>query len=110
LSPRRESCNVWLKRLRHSRLIILPHKLKKGSFDLWHEGKRQDAFDMFGRISAFNSIPGSNEYVLMARGVFPGDRVMRKAAGARPSPFLDPQQKQCIRDAMDRFLKPYTSA
>ena len=84
--------------------------LYQRSFDLWHAGKRQDAFDMFGRISAFNSIPGSNEYVLVARGVFPEDRVMRKAAGARPSPPLDPQQKQFIREAMDRFLKPYTRA
>jgi dihydrodipicolinate synthase/N-acetylneuraminate lyase len=84
--------------------------LYQESFDLWHAGKRQEAFDMFGRISAFNSIPGSNDYVLVARGVFSEDTVLRKAAGAHPAPPLDAQQKQFIREAVNRFLKPYTRA
>ncbi|MBA2587675.1 MAG: dihydrodipicolinate synthase family protein [Alphaproteobacteria bacterium] len=84
--------------------------LYQSSFDLWHAGDRKAAFDMFGRISAFNSIPGSNEYVLVARGVFSEDTVLRKAAGAHASPILEPQQKQFIRDAMERFLKPYAKA
>jgi dihydrodipicolinate synthase/N-acetylneuraminate lyase len=84
--------------------------LYQRSFDLWHAGKREEAFDMFGRISAFNSIPGSNEYVLVARGVFSEDTVLRKASGAHPSPPPNPQQKQFIREALDQFLKPYTKA
>jgi len=84
--------------------------LYQQSFDLWHAGKRKDAFDMFGRISAFNSIPGSNEYVLVARGVFSESTVLRKATGAHTTPPLEAQQKQFIREAMDRFLKPYAKA
>jgi dihydrodipicolinate synthase/N-acetylneuraminate lyase len=84
--------------------------LYQKSFDLWHGGQQKDAFDMFGRISAFNSIPGSNEYVLTARGVFSEDTVMRKAAGARATPPLDAAAKQFIREAMERFLKPYLRA
>ena len=84
--------------------------LYQQSFDLWHDGQRDRAFDIFGRISAFNSIPGSNEYVLVARGVFPEDCVMRKPAGARPTPALMPAQKQFIREVLDRDLKPYLRA
>jgi dihydrodipicolinate synthase/N-acetylneuraminate lyase len=84
--------------------------LYQQSFDLWHANKRKEAFDMFGRISAFNSIPGSNEYVLVARGVFSESTVLRKAAGAHVTPPLDAQQKQFIREAMNRFLKPYAKA
>jgi dihydrodipicolinate synthase/N-acetylneuraminate lyase len=84
--------------------------LYQSCFDLWQSGNRKAAFDMFGRISAFNSIPGSNEYVLVARGVFSEDTVLRKAAGAHAAPILEPRQKQFIRDAMEHFLKPYARA
>jgi dihydrodipicolinate synthase/N-acetylneuraminate lyase len=84
--------------------------LYQQSFDLWHAGKRKEAFDMFGRISAFNSIPGSNEYVLVARGIFSESTVLRKASGAHATPPLDLGQKQFIRTAVDRFLKPYLRA
>jgi hypothetical protein len=84
--------------------------LYQSSFDLWQAGDRKAAFDLFGRISAFNSIPVSNEYVLVARSVFSEDTVLRKAAGAGPAPILEPRQKQFIRDAMAQFLKPYAKA
>jgi dihydrodipicolinate synthase/N-acetylneuraminate lyase len=84
--------------------------LYQESFDLWHDGQHARAFDIFGRISAFNSIPGSNEYVLVARGVFPEDCVMRKPASARATPALTPAQKQFIREVLDRDLKPYLRA
>ena len=61
-------------------------------------------------VSAFNSIPGSNEYVLVVRGVFSEDTVLRKARGAATALPLEPQQKQFIREAMERFLKPYAKA
>ena len=48
--------------------------------------------------------------MLVARGVFSEDTVLRKAAGARPAPILEPRQKQFIRDAMAHFLKPYAKA
>ncbi len=46
-------------------------------YDLWHAGRKQQAFDMFGRILAFNSIvPMSNANILIARGVFkPGTKI-----------------------------------
>ena len=84
--------------------------LYQQNFNLWHAGQRKEAFDMFGRISAFNSIPGSNEYVLAARGVFSEDTVLRKASGAHAPPPLDPGQKQFIREAMAQYLKPYLRA
>src|ERR1035437_3677329 len=40
------------------------------AFDLWHAGKRREAFDMFGRIQAFNSITGASGYLMVVRGVF----------------------------------------
>jgi hypothetical protein len=66
----------------------------------------------YARTSGFVAarIPGSNDYVLVARGVFSESTVMRRANGAHATPPLDAQQKQFIREAMDRFLKPYAKA
>ncbi|HEY0265595.1 MAG TPA: dihydrodipicolinate synthase family protein [Rhizomicrobium sp.] len=80
------------------------------SFDLWRRGERAQAFDMFGRILAFNSIPGANDYVLTARGVFAEDVVLRKLDNAPPSRPPDAARKQMIREALDRYLKPYLPA
>jgi dihydrodipicolinate synthase/N-acetylneuraminate lyase len=96
------------------------------TFDLWHAGKRQEAFDMFGRICAFSSMgtTGMNS-VLAARGVFPPTVKTRKApptpgvdvtptgggrggaAGLRAGPPLD---DQAIREALNAYLKPYLRA
>ena len=84
--------------------------LYASAFDLWHAGKRREAFDMFGRILAFNSITGSGAYVLAARGIFKETTKSRPtpgpgaARGARP---LDEASKQAIREALGSFLKPY---
>ena len=40
---------------------------------------------MFGRFLAFNSIPRSNDYVLVARGVFAEEDIMR-ANPPKPGP------------------------
>jgi dihydrodipicolinate synthase/N-acetylneuraminate lyase len=41
------------------------------AFDLWHEGKRREAFDMFGRILAFNSMGSTGRDSLMiVRGIY----------------------------------------
>ncbi len=89
------------------------------AFDLWHAGKKRDAFDMFGRVLAFDSIPNSGAYVLTARGVFKEDTKTRAmstsgggaggaSAGARrPTPPLDEAGKKDIRDALNTYLKPY---
>ena len=73
------------------------------AFDLWHAGRRQEAFDMFGRILAFNSMGGSGrESVLIVRGVFKptvqfrtapptpsADATPETGAGARAAPAAD---------------------
>jgi dihydrodipicolinate synthase/N-acetylneuraminate lyase len=80
------------------------------AFDLWQTEHQTEAFDMLGRVLAFNSIPGANEYILTARGVFPEDVVLRRAKGAPPAKPLDAAQKQFMRDNFQRFLGAYTRA
>jgi dihydrodipicolinate synthase/N-acetylneuraminate lyase len=91
------------------------------AFDLWHAGKRPEAFDMFGRIQAFNSITGAGGYLMAMRGIFKEDTRTRPMSGggtgaggsgggrsgqAAAAP-LDDAAKQAIRDAWDQFMKPY---
>lgn len=88
------------------------------AFDLWHSGKKREAFDMFGRILAFESIPNAGSYELIARGVFKENTVTRAmtlagggrggqaGGGRRPAP-LDEAGKKEIRDALSTYLKPY---
>ncbi|HEY1220612.1 MAG TPA: dihydrodipicolinate synthase family protein [Bryobacteraceae bacterium] len=92
------------------------------TFDLWHAGKQREAFDMFGRIQAFNSITGASGYLMVVRGVFKENtktRAMSMASGGRggsepgggvgrgPARPLDEAGKQAVRDAWDEFMKPY---
>jgi dihydrodipicolinate synthase/N-acetylneuraminate lyase len=79
-------------------------------FDLYMAGKKREAFSLFGRYLAFNSIPRANDYVLVARGVLPEDSIFRgpAKAGARPAPPpITAAQKAKIRTALDTYLKPY---
>jgi len=82
------------------------------TFDLWHAGKHKEAFDMFGRILAFDSIQGASQYILVARGVFKETTTHRAAPGIgnRSEGKLDEAQKQFIRDSLDEYLKPYLRA
>ncbi|MGA2275923.1 MAG: dihydrodipicolinate synthase family protein [Bryobacteraceae bacterium] len=89
------------------------------AFDLWHAGKRAEAFDMFGRIQAFNSITGAGGYLMVMRGVFKestktramsmgGSGAAGRSGGERPAAGpLDEATKQAVRDAWDEFMKPY---
>jgi dihydrodipicolinate synthase/N-acetylneuraminate lyase len=84
------------------------------AYDLWHSGRRQEGFDMFGRLLAFNSLgsPGRNS-VLIARGIFKPD------VHSRPTPGMGggggggggrlglPLSDQGVRDGLDHYLKPY---
>ena len=56
-------------------------------FNAYRAGKKREAFDMFGRFLAFNSLPHANEYVMKARGVFAEDAIMRvnPTTGAPPA-------------------------
>jgi len=87
--------------------------LYQSTFDLWHAGKQKEAFDMFGRIQAFNSIQNADRFVLEARGVFKantGSRRMPGMGNGREIAPLDDAQKKVIREALDAYLKPYLRA
>jgi dihydrodipicolinate synthase/N-acetylneuraminate lyase len=100
------------------------------AFDLWHAGKKAEAFDMFGRIQAFNSITGASGYLMVMRGMFKettktrsgsmgggggaaagGGRGGRGAGGgggaAGGGGPLTEADKQAVREAWDLFMKPY---
>jgi 2-keto-3-deoxy-L-arabinonate dehydratase len=82
--------------------------LYASAFDLWHSGKRRAAFDMFGRILAFSSIPGASDYALTARGVFKETTTARGGMGLmRADHPLSEESKTFIREALNSFLKPY---
>jgi hypothetical protein len=76
------------------------------AFDLWHAGKRREAFDMFGRLQAFNTITGAQGYLMVVRGVFKENTKTRGSMGGggrgAPAP-LDEAAKQAVRDAWDQF-------
>jgi hypothetical protein len=83
------------------------------AFDLWHSGKKREAFDMFGRIQAFSSINGSATYLMVVRGMFKEDTKIRANAGAgggAATPALDEAGKQVLRDGWDQFMKPHLRA
>jgi len=90
------------------------------AFDLWHTGKKREAFDMFGRVLAFESIPNAGSYVMVARGVFKENTISRPMSmsgggggggamggGGRRPESLDERGKKEIRDALGTYLKPY---
>ena len=90
------------------------------AFDLWHAGKQREAFDMFGRIGAFNSITGASGYLMVMRGMFKESTRTRGGGGgggaaapggggnarAAAGP-LDEAGKKAVRDAWEQFMKPY---
>ena len=90
------------------------------AFDLWHAGKEREAFDMFGRIGAFNSITGAGGYLMVMRGMFKESTRTRGGGGgggaAAPSGGgnaraaagpLDEAGKKAVHDAWEQFMKPY---
>jgi dihydrodipicolinate synthase/N-acetylneuraminate lyase len=90
----------------------------QAAWDLWRQGKHNEAFDMFGRVLAFGSIPGSAAYVLVARGVFKETTKSRPtpgmesagSGGSRGPQHLDENGKRMIREALGTYLKPYLRA
>jgi len=87
------------------------------AFDLWHAGKRQEAFDMFGRVLAFGSLgTADSNSLLVARGVFKPTVKSRPTPGmgggggggaARVGPHLDEAK---IREELNNYLKPFLKA
>jgi dihydrodipicolinate synthase/N-acetylneuraminate lyase len=92
--------------------------------ELYWAGKKREAFDMYGRVQAFATLPGANETLMVARGVFKETNKFRQqpmepearregggggGGGNRRTPATD-AQKQAIREALDTYLKPYLRA
>ena len=76
------------------------------AYDLWHAGKEREAFDTFGRILACNSIRGAQSYLMVVRGVFKETTTTR---GSKAAPVSE-DEKQAVRDAWDRFMRPHLRA
>jgi len=54
------------------------------AFDLWHAGKKRQAFDMFGRTQAFASItPVSSVDIMIAAECQAGDQAPHRGTGGR---------------------------
>ena len=85
--------------------------LYQETFDLWRAGRRKEAFDLFGRLSAFNSVTGANAYAMIARGVFKETTLYRQnpskiGATTAPAAPTDAAQRAFIRETLTEFLKP----
>jgi 2-keto-3-deoxy-L-arabinonate dehydratase len=86
--------------------------LSQAVFDLWYADKHKEAFDLFGRIQAFQTITGAMQYILTARGVFKETTTIRDAHrifgpnGETP----DEAQRKIIREELAQFLGPYLRA
>jgi len=97
--------------------------------ELYWAGKKREAYDMFGRVQGFATIPGATEYLMVARGVFKETTKARQqpmepesrqaggggggsggAPGGRNRKPLTDVDKQFIVDAMNIYLKPVLRA
>jgi dihydrodipicolinate synthase/N-acetylneuraminate lyase len=90
--------------------------------DLYWSGRKREAFDMFGRVQAFATIPGAMEYLMAARGVFKETTRLRQQPMEPEAPrgqtggaernrgALSADQKQGIRRELVTYLKPYLRA
>jgi 4-hydroxy-tetrahydrodipicolinate synthase len=81
------------------------------AFELYEAGKQTEAFDMFGRVLAFDSITHADQFLLVARGIFKENTKSRPTPGMgnpanKPSPLTE-QDKKAVREAIDTYLKPY---
>ena len=79
------------------------------AWDLWHDGYRSEAIDLFSKVMLFVTQAGayglpSLSYVLHMRGVFPNWKV--RSPEAKP---LDEESQQALRRTYE-FVKPYLRA
>ncbi|HXX24844.1 MAG TPA: dihydrodipicolinate synthase family protein [Terriglobia bacterium] len=96
------------------------------TWDLWHEGKHDEALAMHARTlliltEMLSHGPESVKYVLCLRGVFKTYRLRTRqspgfssaaklaAGGDQPETYLDEEGKQALRETLD-YLKPYLRA
>jgi dihydrodipicolinate synthase/N-acetylneuraminate lyase len=85
------------------------------AYDLFHAGKKRDAYDMFGRVLAMGSImPVNTIDIMVARGVFKegtrtrtGPPVPGAPSKTHPGPVLTGDQ---IREKLQTYLGPWLRA
>jgi dihydrodipicolinate synthase/N-acetylneuraminate lyase len=85
------------------------------AYDLFHAGKKREAYDMFGRVLAMGSImPVNTIDIMVARGVFKegtrtrtGPPVPGAPSKPHPGPVLTRDQ---IRDKLQTYLGPWLRA
>ncbi len=82
------------------------------AYDLFHAGKKREAFDMFGRIQALSTMmPVNTIDIMIARGVFKEGTKTRNAPsvpgapGRRPS--APPMTHDEVRKTLKTYLEPY---
>jgi dihydrodipicolinate synthase/N-acetylneuraminate lyase len=85
------------------------------AYDLWHQGKKREAFDMFGRIQALSSMmPVNTIEIMIARGVFRPETKTRTAPPVPGAPTKrnpgPPMSIEQIRSTLKEFLEPYLKA
>jgi dihydrodipicolinate synthase/N-acetylneuraminate lyase len=81
------------------------------AYELYQAGKPREAFDMFGRILAFDSITHAEQYLMVARGIFKENTKSRHMPGMgdpanKPAPLTESDKKAVLK-ALDTYLKPY---
>ena len=82
------------------------------AWELYEAGNPRQAFDMFGRILAFDSITHADQYLMVARGIFKENTRSRRlpgmgdASNKPPAPLTD-NDKKVVLKALDTYLKPY---
>ena len=86
------------------------------AYDLWHQGEKRAAFDMFGRIQALSSMMPTNTLdILKARGVLKPDTKTRSvqsppsasSGSAARRPSSPPMSLEEIRQTLKAYLAPY---
>jgi dihydrodipicolinate synthase/N-acetylneuraminate lyase len=83
------------------------------AWELYQQGKLRDAYDMFGRVLAFNSITHASQYLMVARGIFKETTKSRPTPGMGTGSKVAPpteEDKKVIREALNTYLKPYLRA
>ena len=91
--------------------VVALADLYRQAFELFEQGKPREAFDMFGRILAFDSISHADQYLMVARGIFKESTRSRPIPGMGDSNNkrapLTENDKKAVRKALDTYLKPY---
>jgi dihydrodipicolinate synthase/N-acetylneuraminate lyase len=85
------------------------------AYDLWHAGKKREAFDMFGRVQALASMmPVNTIDIMIARGVFKEGTTTRNAPAVPGAPArrgaAPPMSHEEVRQALKTYLGPHLKA